>query len=535
MRSINGFNNSSVGSFGQGNSSAAGLNKLGTGIDMAKTSMSNDVNFQVSTGGTSYSNPAEAYDYGWVFNQFDVFVEKWLNKTNLTAEPEYRLRCVNGLTTFRNFKVDENGFITEPEFVWNHRLNKWNVYPTGSYVDDPKGNADIFIDGSYIKLTKNKNYKVFLYKISPTVDALQESKSPQIAIIEEGSEADTNVKSKFSGGGVMQTYIVSSPTEHNIIASDEAGKIGGFQGFQLNESLEDFKAQWLSIIRATTPPGDGVLHPDQYPQGSGSLSEYLGTGKIPSFLFKSTNPYQGLTADGNTIDGVPCGENWSKGTAGGGDYVMMNDTLSGYGRYFNDTDSFNYWARDVLVGIDTSAYLYTPDDKLNVMTGLINVADFEITNPEYLGNPVSFNPDALISVFSSNTTSLTTLSLEVPTGKPVGNVGFKYFDCARKEIAYIKWTPLKPEEPTGKGRFYIYQINNGPIVFQDEPLLIDSKIVATQADAHWGEDNDQYVSPLITEIYYWGDYEADYTTGKHRDNSTQIGGYLPSIPTRTSG
>ena len=54
MRSIDGFNNGSAGSFGQGNASAAGLNKLGTGIDNAKTGMSSEVTFQSSTGGTSY-------------------------------------------------------------------------------------------------------------------------------------------------------------------------------------------------------------------------------------------------------------------------------------------------------------------------------------------------------------------------------------------------------------------------------------------------------------------------------------------------
>lgn len=56
MRSISGFNGSSTnGSFAEGQPiSASALNKLATGIDMAKTGMSNDIQFQANTGNTAY-------------------------------------------------------------------------------------------------------------------------------------------------------------------------------------------------------------------------------------------------------------------------------------------------------------------------------------------------------------------------------------------------------------------------------------------------------------------------------------------------
>ena len=63
MRSISGFNNSSLdGSFSPGQPvSAAALNKLGTGVDITRTMMSNDVQFVANTGGVSYSLPQQVY------------------------------------------------------------------------------------------------------------------------------------------------------------------------------------------------------------------------------------------------------------------------------------------------------------------------------------------------------------------------------------------------------------------------------------------------------------------------------------------
>lgn len=63
MRSISGFNNSSLeGSFAPGQPiSAAALNKLGTGIEITRTMMSNDVQYLAGTGGTAYSLPQQVF------------------------------------------------------------------------------------------------------------------------------------------------------------------------------------------------------------------------------------------------------------------------------------------------------------------------------------------------------------------------------------------------------------------------------------------------------------------------------------------
>lgn len=527
MRSIDGFNNGSSGSFGQGNVNAAGLNKLGTGIDNAKTTMSSDVTFQTSTGGTSYSTPIQAYDYDWKFNQFDVFVEKWNNPANPTAEAEYRVRCVQGLTTFRNFNVDQNGFITEPEFVWNRRMGKWNIYPTGSLIVDEKGTDEYFIsDGDYIKIEKNKNYKVFLYKISPTVEEYEASVCPQIAIIEEGSPADDNVVSSFSGGGVMQSYIVSAETTSNnvVTANPLSGKIANFDAYNLNGAVK-FNADIIEVILK-----QGSINPS----GLSWLS-----GNIPLFAKSSTYPDR-YSPDGNTIDGVPFGFNWLTNGGGDGPYIVELDgsPIPTRGYYPIAGDNGNY--------VESGVIKFTYNSDWNIISGtfgsnIIGVVDphfIELKAPDKVPGEnqgvVEFEHTDL-DIIASSQTSITAATLKVPTGKPVGNVGFKYFDCARKELAYIKWIPNDPEQPSAKGRFDVYQINNGPIVFQDEPLVLNVKIVATQSDAKWETDNNQYISPDITEIYYWGNSDADYSYNTFRDNSDDIGGYLPTLPTRTSG
>jgi hypothetical protein len=550
MKSISGFNNSSL----QGSSNLSALNSIGAGVDIAKTAMSNDVHFQTSTGGTSYSLPQGVYDYRGTLKQFDCIVQKWQDPENPEAEPEYRLRCVVGLTSFENYNVDEQGFLKNEQFVYNHRLTKWNAWPNGTFEYDTDDDSGIFLDDGYIKLTKNKNYKVFLWKINPTVDYWDESISAQIAVIEEGIAADTNVMPKYNGGGSMQTYIVSeSESVENIVTADPfSGKIASFNPAEMLNDYINFDPSYLSIIRAVGDPLDEKeKHKDQYPTGEGSLSNYLGTNKIPSFLFKSSNPYTNFTFDGNTISGVPFGINWEKGTGGGGGAIAeLTESGGTLSTYPNQGGELNGSAKDVIVGDDTAAspFPYNPSPtttwagdmaKLNIMTGIIDVNDFEVIIFNDLSDNTVVNFDtADLDIIANSQTSVTAATVEMVSGKPVGNVGFKEFDCARKEIAYIKWVAADSANPTAGGRFDVYQINNGPINFNYKPIMLDFKKVASQGEAHW-TDPDVWVSPDIVEItLYWegnGAYEEDTTKSKYKENSNNIGGFLPRSPTRSSG
>jgi hypothetical protein len=92
MKSINGFNNSSL----QGSSNLSALNSIGAGVDIAKTAMSNDVHFQTSTGGTSYSLPQQVYDFGTAGTHcpFELYLSTREYKGPFGDQPPTQVRCI---------------------------------------------------------------------------------------------------------------------------------------------------------------------------------------------------------------------------------------------------------------------------------------------------------------------------------------------------------------------------------------------------------------------------------------------------------
>jgi hypothetical protein len=92
MKSITGFNNSSL----QGSSDSLLVNKIGAGVDIAKTAMSNDVHFQTSTGGTSYSLPQQVYDFGTEATHcpFELYLSTREYKGAWGDEPAQQVPCI---------------------------------------------------------------------------------------------------------------------------------------------------------------------------------------------------------------------------------------------------------------------------------------------------------------------------------------------------------------------------------------------------------------------------------------------------------
>jgi len=516
--------------FGSGDQvTAKQLNDLATGIQngLSMPYLGDGPSISFTSGGTIIT-PIETSigGDGGGLKQFDCFIQKWQDPENPEADPEYRLRCVRGLTSFENYNVDEKGFITDEVFVYNHRLNKWNVWMTGSFEYDPNDESKIYLDDGYIKLEKTKNYKVFIYKVNPTVDAWPESQSAQIAIIEEGSPADENVIQKYSGGGSMQVYLVSKTESiENIVTADPMnGSIANFNPAEMLNDYINFDPSYLSVTRAVGNPLDpNERHPNLYPSG---MSDWLSY-EIPAFAKPSTSQFA-QTIDGMIIGGVP-NDFAGDGILGKVLGYPVNGVEYGYSGYAG-----NYLQNDVVKAWDVNErYGFTSNP---YVSGLINPADFEIIIYNDLSENTVVNFDnADLDIIANTQTAVSSTTLEMATGGAVGNVGFKYFDCARKEIAYIKWIAIDPEKPDVKEHFDIYQINNGPINFNYKPILLDVKKVETDADAHWGTDNDSWVSPDVVEISSWGDYEDNLISNKYKENDANIGGFLPNHPTRSSG
>jgi len=91
MKSINGFNNSSL----QGSSDSFLINKIGAGVDIAKTAFSNDVQFQTSTGGTSYSIPNPVYDYSSAsICPFELYLSTREYKGPFGDQPPTQVPCI---------------------------------------------------------------------------------------------------------------------------------------------------------------------------------------------------------------------------------------------------------------------------------------------------------------------------------------------------------------------------------------------------------------------------------------------------------
>jgi len=433
----------------------------------------------------------------WLSRNVGRQFECSLSGNQVGNESEYYLQVRKGLVEFDYYGTDDKGIIdidnlggfngtnTQNMFFY---MNKFNVFENGKRVTGEHNDKSDFISDGYIKLDKEKNYFVFIYKTTPDWQQegnLYEARAPQIGVAADDSEANIFIKTQRNGGGFLQSYLKLSGggTVENVVTADPlSGKIGTFDAAELNDAI-NFKTELLDIVRSTNTPGEGVLHPDQYPTGTGSLSEYLGTKQIPSFLFKSTNPYYGSTGiDGNTIDGVPTGENWAKGNADGGGAVTYIDggPDTFFAQYWNETDSFNYIGNDVLIGIDTSGYLYTPATRLNMMTGFINTEDFEIIR--HLDAPakdIIYFDNTDIDIVATNQTSISTVGEMTDEG-----TGFVVTDCYRQDIAYIKWdAPLN--------RFQIYQLQYGPIKLRQNPLgSFKNKLLTEEEIAEWDEGFD---------------------------------------------
>ena len=140
---------------------------------------------------------------------------------------EHRLRIKNGLVTFTYYLVtndstadpDNGGWITS--YATKHvRINKPNLYPTGTLYTGDNLNADYIQSDGYIQLEEGSDYYVFLYKVAPDWDnVFNEAKAPQLVISKVGDDPNVKIVMTTNPGGALINYA----TEYRVMLANLFG------------------------------------------------------------------------------------------------------------------------------------------------------------------------------------------------------------------------------------------------------------------------------------------------------------------------
>jgi hypothetical protein len=441
--------------------------------------------------GYTGSNLGTAYGFSvdqsvdWLSRNLGRQFECTLSGDQVGGESEYYLQVRKGLVEFDYYVTDDKGIIdidalggfndvnVQNMFLY---MNKFNVFETDKRVTGDNNETSDFISDGYIKLDKEKNYFVFIYKTTPDWQqegSLYEARAPQIGVAADDSEANLFIKTQRNGGSFLQSYLkfAESETIENLVTADPVtGKIAEFNPAEFLNDYINFDTDLLDIVRST---GQGANHPDRYPDATyPGMATWIGSGFVPVFAKPSTTPEDpDVTPDGMTLDQVPNQVHYD---------VVVEDNngntvfVPSWGTSFGDVYIYN----NVIIGWDVGT-LYGYDAN-PLVSGLLNVNDLTIEiHGDAPPESVIYFDDQDVDIIASTQSSAT-----VPGEMTVEGTGFVVTDCYRQDIAYIKWS----EE---LNRFQIYQMQYGPIKLRQNPLgPFKTKLLTGEEEAEWGEGFD---------------------------------------------
>jgi len=187
----------------------------------------------------------------WLSRNVGRQFECSLSGQQVGNESEYYLQVRKGLVEFDHYVTDDKGIIDidalggfndvniQNMFLY---MNKFNIFPAGKRVTGDNNETSDFISDGYIKLDKEKNYFVFIYKTTPDWQQegnLYEARAPQIGVAADDSEPNIFIKTQRNGGGFLQSYIKSEPKTLQIPVITEEGVIGTFDNAEVSCTLED--------------------------------------------------------------------------------------------------------------------------------------------------------------------------------------------------------------------------------------------------------------------------------------------------------
>jgi len=459
----------------------------------------------------------------WLSRNLGRQFECTLSGNQVGGNSEYYLQVRKGLVEFDYYGTDDKGIIdlddlggfagtnTQNMFFY---MNKFNVFETGKRVEGDNNLTSDFISDGYIKLDKEKNYFVFIYKTTPDwqqAGDLYEARAPQIGVAADDSEANILIKTQRNGGGFLQSYLKLSGggTVENVVTADPlSGKIAEFDAAELNDYI-NFDTDLLDIVRSQ---GQGANHPERYPAG---MQAWIGEGFVPVFAKPSSNPNNIYSIDEMTANQVPFGDGFGEFSIIGEVTISAFDSPTFVDYSHGEDDVGNDVLSGVIVGKNVGdLYGYTANP---IVSGLLNYNDLTIVpHADAPASDIIYFDNTDIAITATSQTSITTVGAMTDEG-----TGFIVTDCYRQDIAYIKWSETL-------NRFQIYQLQYGPIKLRQNPLgSFKTKLLTEEEIAEWDEGFD--LCEFITGTF--SGYTKDLNTSLLADQppvyagSENIGNY----------
>ena len=245
MKSISGFNSSSVnGSFSPGEPIfASSLNKLATGIELTRTMMSNDVQYQSNTGGTAYSLGQQLYTGG------SGKLVPWTTIVSpevVDGVTKYYVKVVRGVCNYTQSKFpfspkttgvasidpDEEGC---PVYQNECLITDYAVYPSGSYREGTDSTSD-FMGGDAAIQIKNaadggsNTWYVTVSKMDwwnklnwNDADKIQDSERPWVSVFAKDSEAWTKTLTTTQNSLSQRKLVLPGPVLVDGVATPVSG------------------------------------------------------------------------------------------------------------------------------------------------------------------------------------------------------------------------------------------------------------------------------------------------------------------------
>ena len=277
MRSISGFNNSSLsGSFAAGQPlSATALNKIGNGVDMARTMPSNDVVFVANNGGASYSLMPQVYQQEGsgaattFYQQYQLEVASIEVSGGVFAQ---KLKLAKGTVNFTqsNMPRVRLGGHSDQRQAW---LFRSAVLGAGVTATQGADTSTIWMEANgYYNITSAGTYYVTISKFDinqsndDTESVLLNAEVPFISIFKSGDPIESAIFSETGPSEYVNKTNIHKMTGYTAAATGLSGDWGNCHTTWFNPVKWGYSVKLIGIVTAVVDPTSGgfVMTVDQH-------------------------------------------------------------------------------------------------------------------------------------------------------------------------------------------------------------------------------------------------------------------------------